>query len=329
MVGERWLYLFTNPALLEWLKLAEACLFLTVKTSQRSGPRTRPSFISTQVTEARRYYFDLNPKRGRDVVVVCGGCERMRADYIIDRKDFPFFGIECVAEGSGRLQLAGSSYRLAAGMAFAYGPGIAHLICSDPERPMLKYYIDFVGKAAEQLLADSILGKWCVVQLSAPQEVADIYELLQREGSAESRFGSRIRAALLQVLIMKIDQQAVPYGSVEFRALETFQRVRRLIQERFLTLQSAEEAASACHIDPSYLSRLFQRFAATTPYRYITKLKMNRAAGFLLDQRMLVKEAAEELGFADAFHFSRTFKRVYGVSPEQFVRHSRPSSPHQ
>jgi len=297
-----------------------------MKSPRRPEPKNRPSFISTEVTEARRYYFDLNPKPQAETKVVCGGCERMGDGYVIDRKDFPFFGIECVAEGSGTIQLAGGSYRLAPGMVFAYGPGVRHLIRSDRERPMLKYYVDFVGKAAQRLLADSILGKWQVVQLSAPQEVADLYELLQREGAAGSRYGSSICSALLEVLIMKIDQQAVPYGSVEVRAFETFQRARRVIQERFLALQSAQEAAVACHIDPSYLSRLFQRFAATSPYRFLTKLKMNRAAELLLDQRMLVKEVADELGFANAFHFSRTFKRIYGVSPETFLRQSRVES---
>jgi AraC-like DNA-binding protein len=40
---------------------------------------------------------------------------------------------------------------------------------------------------------------------------------------------------------------------------------------------------------------------------------------------MLVKEAAAELDFADAFHFSRAFKRVYGLSPERFLQQRRDS----
>ena len=58
------------------------------------------------------------------------------------------------------------------------------------------------------------------MQLSSAREVTDIFELLQREGASESRFGPRICAALLPVLIMKIDECAVPYGAVDSRALE-------------------------------------------------------------------------------------------------------------
>lgn len=50
---------------------------------------------------------------------------------------------------------------------------------------------------------------------------------------------------------------------------------------------------------------------------------MGRAAELLLDGGLMVKEAASELGFADAFHFSRTFKRIYGLPPERFVQQAR------
>jgi len=33
-----------------------------------------------------------------------------------------------------------------------------------------------------------------------------------------------------------------------------------------------------------------------------------------------VREAAEVAGFSDPYHFSKAFKRVYGISPEAFRR---------
>jgi len=40
----------------------------------------------------------------------------------------------------------------------------------------------------------------------------------------------------------------------------------------------------------------------------------------LQDPETLVKEVAFELGFVDPFHFSRGFKRLFGLSPEAFRR---------
>ena len=50
------------------------------------------------------------------------------------------------------------------------------------------------------------------------------------------------------------------------------------------------------------------------------RLKMNIAAERLRDPGVLVKQVAAELGFDDPFHFSRAFKGVLGLSPENFRR---------
>jgi AraC-like DNA-binding protein len=50
---------------------------------------------------------------------------------------------------------------------------------------------------------------------------------------------------------------------------------------------------------------------------------MNHAAQ-LLDTGLLVKETAARLGFADAFQFSRAFKRIHGVPPIHLLASRRP-----
>lgn len=43
-------------------------------------PQEEPAFVSRQVSEARRYYLDLDPGKEAGIAVVCGGYEH------IDRK---------------------------------------------------------------------------------------------------------------------------------------------------------------------------------------------------------------------------------------------------
>lgn len=286
-------------------------------------PQKLPYFVSTQVTEARRYFLDLAPKATSRIAVVCGGCERMRPDYAVERITFPFCVLEFVAEGAGLVELAGRRYRLRAGITFAYAPGVPHTIKNEPARPMLKYYVVFAGTEAKRLLDESPLHGGRAVQVSSPKEVVELYEILQREGASESVYGARICAALVPVLIMKIAERAVPYAVEESRALATFHRAKHWIERHYVHLRTVEQAAQACHIEVAYLSRLFQRFGHTTPYRFLMRLKMNRATELLVDDGMLVKEVAAKLEFADAFHFSRVFKRVYGLPPGRFIKYSK------
>ena len=68
-----------------------------------------------------------------------------------------------------------------------------------------------------------------------------------------------------------------------------------------------------------YVARLFSRFARTGAYRFLLRLRMNRAAELLIDDGLMVKEVADKLGFPDAFTFSRAFKRIHGVPPSGLV----------
>ena len=280
----------------------------------------RPSFVSTQVTEADRYYLDLAPKRSAPVTVVCGGCERLRGDYVVERKTFPYLCVEFVAEGAGTIELRGKRYPLRPGIAFAYAPGVAHCIRNEPTSPMRKFYVDFVGQEAMRMLAATLLGKWVPAQISSPEEVLDIFSALQRDAFAEDELRAKLCAAHLRVLLLKLRQKALPPQSAEPRAMTTYHRARRHIEENYLRLETAEDVARACHMTPVHLSRVFRRFARSTPYHFLMRLKMNRAAALLLDSGLLVKEVAEQLGFSSQFQFSRAFKRVYGLAPDHFLQ---------
>ncbi len=95
---------------------------LDVGKSHRFEISELPSFISRQVSGARRYYFDLTGNAKSRLYVVLGGWERVRADYAIRRPDFGYYSIEFVAEGQGRVLLAGKEYELAPVAVFGYSP---------------------------------------------------------------------------------------------------------------------------------------------------------------------------------------------------------------
>jgi len=71
-------------------------------------------------------------------------------------------------------------------------------------------------------------------------------------------------------------------------------------------------------ISPSYLCRLFKRFACCSPYHYLARLKMNSAAFSLVSGTQTVRQIGAGLGFDDQYNFSRSFKRQFGVSPGHY-----------
>ncbi len=277
-----------------------------------------PPFINRQVRASRHYYLNLSPGQRRDAVVVCGGLEHCRGDYLVDRSDLPFLVVEFVVGGKGQVVLEGMAHTLRPGTAFAYFPRTRHVIRTDPHSLLSKYYIALAGDTAERLVRKSILGNRGIVRVSRPDEIIAVYNLLAQYAANHSRYSARLCNALIPVLIMKIAEAALPDDDAEGEAYATYQLARDLMRMRFLKLTTLDAAAAACGISVYHLCRLFKRFDRETGYQFLVRMKMNHAAELLAEPHTQVKEVAERLGYNDAFHFSRVFKRVHGISPMHF-----------
>jgi AraC-like DNA-binding protein len=280
----------------------------------------QPAFFSTQVSEARRFFLDLDPPPGVPLAVVTGGCEHCAADYLIERDGFYHPTLEYVARGKGTLRLGGELHPLAQGTLFTYGPGIPHEMRTDPEDRLVKYFVDFTGTRALPLLAETGLGPGILRRLFSPGPVLEIFDALVREGLSGTRYAARLCALGVEQLILTAAESAVPPDAGSWRAFATFERCCEYIDAHYLELASAQAIAHACHVSLSHLCRLFQRFAHRSPYQHLLRRKMGRAAERLASSTALVKQVGSELGFRDPYHFSRVFKKVHGLSPEQFLK---------
>jgi AraC-like DNA-binding protein len=276
-----------------------------------------PAFVSRQVTDARRFYLDLNPPPASTQSVVCGGWERCAPDYRIARNDFPYFCLEYVADGRGELVLGNESRPLHRGVVFAYGPGWPHSIVTDPEQTLSKYYVDFTGSASIRLLHENGMIPGSYLEAGDPERIEQAFSRLIEAGSHHSPNQARIVTLQLEILLLEIAGTRIA-SPAQGQSYQTFLRCRDCLDARYLELTTAEEVAAACHLDPAYLSRLFARYARESPYRYLLRKKMTHAADLLDGGRSIVREVASDLGM-DPFHFSRVFKRVFGVSPSAFV----------
>lgn len=96
--------------------------------------------------------------------------------------------------------------------------------------------------------------------------------------------------------------------------------VKRFIETRLAEPIRLEDLAAQAMISASRLSAQFKRYFHTSPIDYVLRMRLRRASYLLLDQNRTVSQVATEVGFSDAFYFSRQFKNHYGVSPIAYRR---------
>jgi AraC-like DNA-binding protein len=76
--------------------------------------------------------------------------------------------------------------------------------------------------------------------------------------------------------------------------------------------------ARATHMSPSRLNHLFIRDTGLPPIATLQSMRLRQAARRLRETDEAVGAIGVDLGFGSLFHFSRQFRRHYGVSPRAY-----------
>lgn len=296
-----------------------------IRMEKIGRPDDASGLLSQQVTGARYFFLNLAPGRKEPLTLVMGGREQCNPDYAVVRRGFPFYVLEYVVSGRGTVRLDERRHLLGAGTVFAYAPTTHCEIRTDAADPMVKYFLTFAGPAVAQRLRRCGLALGSVRQLAAHAEVTSVLEDLVREGQRSGALARRICAVLFDLLLLKIEDTSTLAPHASEPAREAFLRCKALIDAEAERLGTLEEIASATGVEASSVCRWFRRYQGTSPYQYLLRRKMNLAAEHLVENGGLVKEAAQRVGFADPYHFSRAFKAVHGVAPRALLRYRHAS----
>ncbi len=68
----------------------------------------------------------------------------------------------------------------------------------------------------------------------------------------------------------------------------------------------------------SYLTKIFNKVEQTTPSKFIRNYRMGIAKQLMDDKELTIQEIAQRVGYNDPFHFSKSFKQTFGISPTEY-----------
>ncbi len=280
---------------------------------------TVPTFISKQITSGSYYFLNLKPNDA--FTVVCGGYEQCSLDYKYNRNEANYVSLEYIIAGRALLEVNGQRHELQPGSLFGYKHDTFYTMTSVGKTPLRKYFVALGGKEAGTHLANSPLKNEIPIEFPGVMWLEETFRQLTKFGETEDDRAVESCKRLVEVLFFQLDPEYRKQGGGNISiAHSTYQRCRKYLRDHFLELTSANELADASNVDPTYLSRLFREFDKESPYKSLIRLKMNHAARILVSQDVTIKEVSDLIGYPDQLHFSRTFKRTYGVSPKHFKK---------
>lgn len=119
-----------------------------------------------------------------------------------------------------------------------------------------------------------------------------------------------------------ITQQHIDFAMEEDTGVRSTCQIRAVCEyirdnlgEKDLSLNRLAEQVS---LSPAYLSSMFSKNMNCTVSQYVTERRMEAAKELLADPGCRLYEVAEKVGYEDPKYFSKTFKKVVGVTPREY-----------
>jgi len=96
---------------------------------------------------------------------------------------------------------------------------------------------------------------------------------------------------------------------------EKIRQVKQYLDQHARTRITLTELAEKAGMSIPHLSAEFKRCYGDSPINYLIGLRLRQARYLLLDRQLQITEIARRVGYEDIFHFSKLFKKHFGVSP--------------
>ncbi len=211
-------------------------------------------------------------------------------------------------EGRGRVLVDGRWKICAPGHAFLLSPGTLHAFNSLHDEPWSFCWVRFQEDALTQPVAEA----------NSPVLSTFDGEVLRHAISGlhqEATIGKQPQMEALWLdLVYRYVLDFAESRLLDPRIQKLFNQVRASIGEGW----SNERMARAAFLGERQLERLCLRQLGRTPRQHLIWLRMHRAAELLSEGQLKIESVASEVGYANPFVFSTTFKRCMGWKPSSY-----------
>lgn len=237
-----------------------------------------------------------------------------------------------VLSGSCTYNINDTLHQVKKGDILICNPGVYHCKIMRPGDEILEFQAGFGNICLEGLPKGCLIEPSACPVISLPTYEQDFLKccsdifLEQEKSDPGSKLLLKINVMKLLVLFLRAtrkDQVQSENTHVNFESFDKSTIVNTLISflnENYMHQISLETISKNFYMSPAYISKVFKEEMGESPINYLIKVRLSKARDLLLDGNMPIKEVARTVGYEDAYHFSKLYKKHHSISPSKVKR---------
>lgn len=237
-----------------------------------------------------------------------------------------------VMSGVGRYRIAEKIYDVKEGDLLIFNPGVKHqaLLPEGKDLGTTEFFVGFSEIQLQGMYKNYIPlftdGNILHTSGELRQKVFKICSAMETEKtlSEQGRYFV-MKAYLMQLLVYVIRAFSKPvevtpsgYSFESVNKKYVVEQIVNYFEDHYNEKISLERIAENMYLSTFYISKIFKSETGDTPIHHLINIRLEKARE-ILEQHpgMNIKEVAAMVGYDDAYHFSKQFKKHYGISPSQ------------
>lgn len=241
-----------------------------------------------------------------------------------------FLEIAFMMSGSGYYRIDGSIVPVEEGDVLILNPGVMHQgLLKDKQTVVTEFFVGISDFHIKGMPENQFpLPEGSPIVHTAGELQTKLFKLcasMEAENSVcwEGRY-YMMKAYMMQMVLLLLKSQMKPREIKTGYAFESINRkyiVEQIVgyfEDHYAEKISLDTIAENMYLSPFYISKIFKSETGEAPIRHLINIRLQKALELLQQEGCSnIKEVACQVGYDDAYHFSKLFKKHFGFPPSE------------
>ncbi|MFC5649423.1 helix-turn-helix domain-containing protein [Paenibacillus solisilvae] len=251
----------------------------------------------------------------------------IQAGFVLEERELSDYELVYFPEGTKTIyELKGEAVRLQLPCFIFTRPQERHLYRFDPDQNVHHLFVHFDYGAFRQRDNRflSLLRNHNMILVRDDSLIPGIIKQMLRIANSQSNHWRKRLSVLLAAALEELCASAD--NAPEELAMPLPVQIARAIaymQEHAVEPITIEQIAEQSGWTHEHFTRMFAAAVGMTPKRALLEHRLKRAEQLMMSGQLSVKQISYQVGFGDEHHFSKTYKRIRGITASEYIERCR------